>query len=87
MKTKQVFAFDRMNFILLAIGMAIVIAGLFLMSGNGSTETRFDPAIFDTRHVKVAPFVCLFGYLFMVYAILRRPRSGKEGEETNESAK
>lgn len=29
----QVFAFDRINFILLAIGMAIVIVGFILMSG------------------------------------------------------
>lgn len=53
--TKKVFAFDRMNFILLAIGMAIVIIGMILMSGSGSDETTFNPAIFDAQHVKVAP--------------------------------
>ena len=31
MKQKRVFAFDRMNFILLGIGMAAVILGLILM--------------------------------------------------------
>lgn len=70
---KKNFAFGRTNFFLLAIGMAIVIIGFCLMSGPGSTETQFNPAIFDARHVKVAPVVCLFGYLFMVYAILRKP--------------
>ena len=75
---KKVFAFDRMNFILLAIGMAVVIVGMILMSGTGSDETTFDPSIFDARHIKVAPAVCLFGYLFMVYAIVRRPRDKKE---------
>lgn len=79
--TKKVFAFDRMNFILLAVGMAIVIIGMILMSGSGSDETTFNPAIFDARHVKVAPAVCLFGYLFMVYAIIRRPRDKKEVSE------
>ena len=49
--TKKVFAFDRMNFILLAIGMAIVIIGMILMSGSGSDETTFNPAIFDAQHV------------------------------------
>lgn len=56
---KKVFAFDRMNFILLAIGMAIVIIGMILMSGTGSDESTFDPSIFDARHIKVAPAVCL----------------------------
>ena len=85
---KKVFAFDRVNFILLAIGMAIVIIGLILMSGSGSTEEQFNPAIFETRRITVAPMVCLFGYLFMVYAIVRRPRDKKETETiTDETTK
>lgn len=82
---KKVFAFDRTNFVLLAIGMAIVIAGLLLMSGGGSTTEQFDASIFDARHIKIAPMVCLFGYLFIVYAILRRPRN-KSGETTEEAS-
>ena len=77
-KKQRIFAIDRMNFILLAVGMAVVILGMILMSGSGSTETEFNPSIFDVRHVKVAPAVCLFGYLFMIYAIVRRPKPNKE---------
>ena len=85
---KKVFAFDRVNFILLAIGMAIVIIGLILMSGSGSTEEQFNPAIFETRRITVAPMICLFGYLFMVYAIVRRPHDKKENETpTDETTK
>ena len=80
---KHVFAFDRTNFILLAVGMAVVIIGMVLMSGSGSTEQTFHASIFDARHIKVAPAVCLFGYLFMIYAILRRPRTKKDGEQTS----
>ena len=32
---KKNFAFDKMNFILLAIGMAVVVVGFILMSGAG----------------------------------------------------
>ena len=77
---KKVFAFDRINFIPLAVGMAIVIIGFILMSGSGSTEDQFNPAIFEARRIKVAPIVCLFGYLFMVYAIVRKPRDKKNSE-------
>ena len=86
---KKVFAFDRVNFILLAIGMAIVIVGMILMSGSGSDEHTFNPAIFDAQHIKVAPGVCLFGYLFMIYGIMRRPSAGnteKKNEKTNPEA-
>ena len=36
------FAFNKTNFILLAIGMVIVILGFILMAGGGSTESHFD---------------------------------------------
>lgn len=70
---KRNFAFDKMNFILLAIGMAVVIIGFILMSGSGSSETVFNPDIFSVRRIKVAPVVCLTGFLFIIYAILRKP--------------
>ena len=39
---KKNLAFDKMNFILLGIGMAIIIIGFLLMSGAGSNEHTFD---------------------------------------------
>lgn len=72
---RRVFAFDRTNFILVAIGMAVVLIGMVLMSGSGSTETHFDPAIFSARRIKVAPAVCLIGYLFTIYGIIRKPKN------------
>lgn len=86
MNNKKVFAFGRTNFILLTIGMAIVILGFILMSGNGSDETQFDPSIFDDRRIKVAPIVCLFGYLFMIFAIVFKPKDKQiENNETKEA--
>jgi hypothetical protein len=71
---KRDFAFDRVNYILLAVGMAVVILGFLLMSGGGSTETAYEPDIFSTRRIKVAPLVCLFGFVSMIYAVIRRPK-------------
>lgn len=86
MNNKKVFAFGRTNFILLTIGMAIVILGFILMSGNGSDETQFDPSIFDARRIKVAPIFCLFGYLFMIFAIVFKPKDKQiENNETKEA--
>lgn len=67
---KHVFAFSKINFVLLAVGMLIVVAGLLLMSGGGTTVEQFDPEIFNARRIKVAPMVTFFGYLFIVVAIL-----------------
>lgn len=77
MGDKQKFAFDKTNFILLAIGMAVVILGFVLMSGPASTLTTFEPDIFSVRRIKVAPVLCFFGFVFMMYAVLRKPKAKK----------
>ena len=71
---KRDFAFDRMNYILLAVGMAVVIIGFLLMSGSGSTDTNYNPDIFSARRIKVAPVVCLLGFVSMSQRIYESQR-------------
>ena len=71
---KQKFAFDKTNFILLAVGMAVIILGFLLMTGPGSTEGYFEPDIFSVRRVKIGPMVGLAGFVFMIYGILKKPK-------------
>ena len=78
MADKQKFAFDKTNFILLAIGMAVVIIVFILMTGPSSTETTFEPDIFSVRRIRVAPVVCFLGFIFMIYAVLRKPKTKTE---------
>ena len=77
---KRDFAFGRMNYILLAIGMAVVIVGFLLMSGDGSTETAYNPDIFSARRIKVAPVVCLVGFVSMIYAVVHKPKDEPANE-------
>ena len=71
---KKNFAFDKTNFILLAVGMAIVVVGFLLMAGTGSSDAAFEPDIFSVRRIKVAPVVCLLGFVSMIYAVIRKPK-------------
>ena len=72
---KKYFALVKTNFILIAIGIVIIIAGLLLMSGPSSTETHFEPDIFSTRRIVVAPIVCFVGFVFMIFAIMYKPKT------------
>ena len=63
-----------MNFILLAVGMAVVIIGFILMSGAGSTDEAYNPDIFSPMRIKVAPIVCLLGFVSMIYAVVHKPK-------------
>lgn len=80
------FAFGRMNFILLAAGMVVVILGFILMSGGGTDDKSFNPEIFSALRIKVAPVVCFVGFVSMIYAIMYKPKdedSGYNGETGN----
>lgn len=77
---KKDFAFGSMNFILLAVGMLVVVIGFVLMGGDSSTDTAFNPDIFSVRRTKVAPIVCLIGFVSMVYAVVHRPKDNDKEE-------
>ena len=76
---KRNYAFDKTNFILLAVGMLVVILGFILISGAGSDESVFNNDIFSVRRIKVAPVVCFIGFISIIYAIIRKPAD--KGEE------
>ena len=72
---KKNLSYDKMNYILLAVGMAVVVLGFILMSGGSSDETAYNPDIFSVRRIKVAPVVCLIGFVSMIYAVIRKPKN------------
>lgn len=63
-------AFSKINYILLIVGLAIIVVGFMLMAGESTTEEAFNPDIFSDMRIKIAPMVCLFGFLFEIVAIL-----------------
>lgn len=77
---KRNLAFGRVNFIMLAVSMTVVIIGFLLMSGPGSTDTTYNPDIFSARRIKIAPAVCFVGFVSMIYAIIRRPKDSAEND-------
>lgn len=74
MDNKRNLAFGKKNYILIAIGMLIVIVGFLLMITPSSTETHFEESIFSVRAIKVAPTVCFFGFLFVIYGIMAKSK-------------
>ena len=68
------FVFGKVNFIILAVSIVIIIFGFWLMSGGKTTEeTGFDPSIFNTRRIVIAPIVTMIGFVSVVVAILKKP--------------
>jgi len=69
------FALGKENYKLMAIGFAIIVVGFILMVGGGSDDPEvFNPEIFSFRRITLAPLLLLFGFIFEIYAILKKPK-------------
>ena len=75
---KSNFAFGRMNFILLGVGMLVVIIGFILMGGGSSSVEAYNPDIFSAQRIKVAPIICLLGFVSMIYAVVHKSKDKEE---------
>jgi membrane-bound ClpP family serine protease len=72
---KAGFALGRENYKLMAIGFAIIIVGFILMAGGRSDDPKvFSEDIFSFRRITLAPLIVLAGFIFEIYAIMKRPR-------------
>jgi Protein of unknown function (DUF3098). len=74
METTPRFTLGKINVILIAVGFLIVVLGFFLMSGS-TTGVEFNPDVFSSRRITVAPMVSLLGFIFIVFAILYKPKN------------
>lgn len=76
--TKQVnsFPFERINFIIMLVGIVVIGIGYLLMMGGASDDPNvFSEEIFSFRRLTLAPIVILLGFAIEVVAILYTPQN------------
>ncbi len=74
-KGKPNFALGRENYRLLAIGFGIIVIGFLLMLGGRSDDpNQFSEKIFSFRRITLAPIVVLAGFIFEIWAIMKKPK-------------
>jgi len=74
MENNKHLRLGKVNLLLIAVGFVIIIAGFALMTGS-STQVDFNPDIFSTRRITVGPMVSFFGFIFVIFAILFKPKA------------
>jgi len=77
---KENFALGPENYKLLIIGFVIIIIGFLLMVGGKADDpTVFnEKEIFSFRRITLAPIVVLFGFVFEIWAIMKKPKVEQE---------
>lgn len=75
---KSGFAIDKENYKFVWIGIAIIVIGFILMAGGRSDDPQvFNESMFNARRIFIAPIVVLAGFLFEIYAIMRKPKNNE----------
>ncbi len=67
--------FGKQNYQIFIAGIVLIILGYLLMIGGGSDDPNvFNPAIFDTQRITIAPMVCLLGFITVIAGIMRKSK-------------
>jgi hypothetical protein len=67
------FLFERANYKILFIGIAVIALGFILMSGGGSDDPKvFSEDVFSWRRIRLAPTVVLIGFGLTIYSIFKK---------------
>ena len=65
------------NYVLMGVSLLLIVVGFALMSGSGNTGSEWNPDIFASRRIVVAPLVTFLGFILMAPAILWRKKADR----------
>lgn len=69
------FPFGKENYMLMILGIALIFLGFILMSGGGSDDPAvWDPSIFSTTRITIAPLLVMAGFVVEVFAIIKKSK-------------
>ena len=72
-EAKQEFLFEKTNYQLMLIGVAIITLGFVLMSGGGTENIAvFNADVFSFTKIRVAPTVVLVGFGVVIFSIFKK---------------
>ncbi len=71
----SVLIFDKTNYLLMLVGLALIAFGLVMMSGGKMPDpnTWDESLIYSRRRTVVAPAIILMGLVVEIFAIFRKP--------------
>ena len=68
-------AFGTVNYILMGAGLLLLALGYILLAGGGSDDPNvFNPAMFNTRRLYVAPILIVIGFVVEIAAIMYKKK-------------
>ena len=66
------FLFSKKKYIILIFSMLLLILGFALMSGGGADGAEFNPEIFSSRRIVIAPLIIIIAFIMSGIAIMTK---------------
>ena len=74
-KSNEKFLFEKKNYMIMIVGLAIITLGFILMAGGGSDDPNvFNEEIYTFRRIRLAPTLVILGLGVQIYAILMKSK-------------
>ena len=76
------FGFQKENYKILLIGLAINMVGFILMIGGATEDPNVfsEEELFSSTRITVSPMLILIGYIVILYAIMKKPKHSEEND-------
>ena len=78
---KVTYPLGKMNFILMAICLLLIIIGFWLMTGDANVGETFNKNLFESSRVTTGPIIAFLGFVLMAFAIIYRKKDNKQEED------
>ena len=70
------FSFNKANYKLLLIGLAVNVLGYILMIGGANEDPNiFDGEMFSTMRITIAPMLIVAGFGIIIYSIMKKTKA------------
>ena len=80
-KDKVSYPLTKINFILMAICLLLIIIGFWLMTGDANVGDKFNNNLFESSRVTTGPIIAFLGFVLMAFAIIYRKKDDKQEED------
>ena len=81
-KGKVSYPLGKINYILMAVCLLLIIIGFALMGGSANVGAKFNNDIFESSRVTTGPIIAFLGFVLMAFAIIYRKKD-KDVPEDN----
>jgi hypothetical protein len=75
-KREFAFVFNKINYIIMIVGVVLLALGYIFLSGGGSDDPNvFNPDMFNGRRLYLAPILIILGLVTEIVAIMYKPKN------------